>query len=391
MIETGLDQLENSDFKVLQNKKVALLAHPASINKKKEHILKLFHQNKINLTQLFGPEHGLLGEAQDMEAVASGTDKLTGLPVRSLYGSTEASLKPQEEDFKNIDSIVCDLQDVGARYYTYIYTIAFCMELAAQMNKEVIVLDRPNPINGVDIEGNLINSGFESFVGAYSIPNRHAMTVGELALYFNKYENINCNLKVIPMNNWKRSLYFDQTNLPWVYPSPNMRTLEAALIYPGMCLIEATEISEARGTDRPFEWIGAPFINGEELSKTMNNCQLPGLSFKPVQFKPSFQKCANEVCHGVEIIVSEREKMQATLTGLVLIAVIKKLYPEHFQWREKPYEFVEDIPAIDLLTGNTDFRKTLESDYEISDILKKFDYETPKDFLKKRRDVLLYE
>ncbi|MCE9624533.1 MAG: DUF1343 domain-containing protein, partial [Deltaproteobacteria bacterium] len=246
-MQSGLDRLLRLHRKILQNKRVALLAHPASVDKLLRHAFEVLREEpSAKLVALFGPEHGIHGQAQDMETVVASTYQ--GIPVYSLYGKDEASLKPTLESLTGVDVLICDLQDVGARYYTFIYTIAFCMEVAAQTGTKVVVLDRPNPINGHQVEGNLVDPAFRSFVGWFPLANRHGMTVGELATMFQQEFGIACDLTVIPMKGWHRRRYMDEIEIPWIYPSPNMPTVDTAVVYPGMCLIEGTELSEGRGT-----------------------------------------------------------------------------------------------------------------------------------------------
>ncbi len=388
-MQTGLDQISILKKK-LKKKRVGLLCHAASVDSRLQHILEVFKHERIEIVSLFGPEHGVWGVAQDMEHVSSSVEPISGLPVYSLYGATLETLKPKQEWLKNLDCVVCDLQDVGSRYYTFVYSIALMMQACGQAGVEVIVLDRPNPLGGLEVEGGGVEKGYESFVGYYSLANRHGMTVGELAEFFNEEEKINCQLSLIPMKGWKRVKYFDQTLLPWVLPSPNMPTLETALVYPGLCLLEATEVSEGRGTTRPFEVFGAPFVNPEALQKYLQEFKLKGVYFRPLYFKPMFQKLAGEVCGGLQIHVTDRKKLKPYLLGLAILKALHDLYPEEFKWREKPYEFVADIPAIDLLTGSSRFRKALESGKPWKEIVGFYE-EGKKGFLNKRKQYILYK
>ncbi len=390
MIVTGLDQLLKKYRNLTSHKKLAVLCHPASINKTHQHILSVLMQAKLNLQHLLGPEHGIYGEAQDMEGVGFTQDQQTGLPVYSLYAHDENSLRPQEAWLKNIEVLLVDLQDVGARYYTFIYTMAFCMQVAAKTKTQIIVLDRPNPINGFNLEGNLILPGYESFVGAFSLPNRHGMTIGELALLFNEEWNIHCDLKIIPMKGWHRKRYMDEQGYPWVAPSPNMPTVDTAVLYPGMCLIEGTELSEGRGTTKPFELIGAPYIDPFQLAKHLNSFQLPCVTFRPTYFKPQFQKHVGKVCGGVQIHVLKRRHFNSLLTGMAVIKAIHDLYPKDFCWRSKAYEFVKDIPAIDLLMGSDVFRKQIESGTSLKEMQTGFAEDLEK-FREIRRKYLIYK
>jgi uncharacterized protein YbbC (DUF1343 family) len=324
-----------------------------------------------------------------MESVEGTKDPVTGLPVHSLYGSTLESLKPNGKMLEKLEAVVCDLQDVGSRYYTFVYSIAFMMQACRDAGIPVYVLDRPNPINGIDVEGGTIEKGFESFVGLYPVANRHGMTIGELACLFNEAFEIWADLTVVKMRGWKRKNYFNETGLPWVLPSPNMPSLDTALVYPGMCLIEATELSEGRGTMRPFEIVGAPFIDPFRLTKHLEEFKLPGVFFRPLFFKPTFHKFSGQACGGVQLHVIDRKGFKPYLTGLAVMKAVHDLYTDHFGWREKPYEFVGDIPAIDLLTGSDRFRKVLETGKAWKEIRK--DYENGKsEFLKLRKNFLLY-
>lgn len=389
-MKLGIDQLLSQNTSRFKNARIGLLAHPASIDSEGiPTLIKLHEHPDFNLVKLFGPEHGLWGMAQDMESVDQEFDPLTKLPVKSLYGSTIDSIKPCVSDFENLDILICDLQDIGARYYTYIYTMAFCMEIAAKTQTKVIVLDRPNPI-GNALEGNILDIKYRSFVGYYPILTRHGMTMGELASYFNTEENLNCDLEVISMKDWNRHSYYDENNLVWVAPSPNMPTIDTAILYPGLCLLEATEISEGRGTTRPFEWVGAPYIDPFLLAEKLNQLKLSGVFFRPIGFKPGFQKFQNQFCYGVQIHLLDRVNLQPLLIGVKIIETIYHLYPQDFKWREKPYEFVEEIPAIDLLWGNDSLRKSLESGVETSELIKNMDSDI-KLFLKKRDPYLLYD
>jgi uncharacterized protein YbbC (DUF1343 family) len=296
------------------------VTHPSAVTSDLQHAIPLLHAGRgWKLTTLFGPEHGMWGEAQDMAHVTDAVDPLTGLRVYSLYGASEKDLAPRSEMLKNIDALVIDLQDIGSRYYTFIYTMALCMRQAAGVGLPVIVLDRPNPIDGVHLEGNIREEKYSSFVGMFALPTRHGMTAGELARYFNKTFNLNCDLTVIPMRGWKRSMWWGDTGLPWVIPSPNMPTVFTAAVYPGMCLIEGTNLSEGRGTTHPFEFFGAPWLNPFKLADELNHLDLPGVRFRPHYFLPTFQKHAGKVCGGVEMHVpGMAEHFLARMRGLWL-------------------------------------------------------------------------
>jgi len=361
-VTLGLEKLLANPNEYLCGSTLGLVVNQTSLTSDGQFSIGQFHNNKsFKLKTILAPEHGLYGVDQDMALVADETEPLSGLLVRSLYGADASSLTPSPSLLNGIDNLVFDIQDVGSRYYTFIYTLANCMKTCVESNTRMIVCDRPNPINGVTIEGNLVEKEFQSFVGQYPIPNRHGMTIGELAILFNEYFGIKCDLKVIPMEGWERSMWYDQTGLPWVSPSPNMPTLSTATVYPGMCLIEGTLLSEGRGTTIPFEQVGAPYIDAETLAKTLNKENLPGLFFRPQYFKPQFQKWCGAVCGGVQLHVTERNKIKPLVTSIVLLSSIKKLYPDDFLWRKEAYEFVNDRLAIDLLYGNPTLREAIES------------------------------
>jgi len=361
-VTLGLEKLLANPNEYLCGNTLGLVVNQTSLTSNGQFSIGQFHNNKsFKLKTILAPEHGVYGVDQDMALVADEIEPLSGLLVRSLYGTNTSSLTPSSSLLDGIDNLVFDIQDVGSRYYTFIYTLANCMKTCAQSNTRVVVCDRPNPINGLSVEGNLVEKEFYSFVGQYPIPNRHGMTVGELAILFNEHFGIKCDLKVIPMEGWERSMWYDQTGLPWVSPSPNMPTLSTATVYPGMCLIEGTLLSEGRGTTLPFEQVGAPYINPEVFAKTLNNENLPGLFFRPQYFKPQFQKWSGEVCGGVQLHITERNKIKPLATSISMLFFIKKLYPNDFSWRTEPYEFVNDRLAIDLLYGNSTLREAIES------------------------------
>jgi len=337
MVLTGLDRLEKAWPKELKDLCVGLLAHPASVNRKLEHSLNVFLKSKkFQLKALFGPQHGIRGETQDNMVEWEGfLDAQTGLPVYSLYGHKR---KPETEMLKDIDVLAIDLQDVGSRYYTFIWTMELCMQACLECNKSVIVLDRPNPLGGLAIEGAVLDMSYASFVGQRPLPIRHGMTAGEIANYFKNEFYPSLNLHVIKMQGWKRNMWFDQTKLPWVMPSPNMPTLDTAIVYPGMCLLEGTNLSEGRGTTRPFEIFGAPFIEPDILIKRLREFKLSGVVFRPMSFLPTFQKHAGKLCGGAQIHVIDRNKFKPFKTGAAILKAVRNLYPEQFRWKEPPYE-----------------------------------------------------
>lgn len=317
----------SSKFK---NKRIGLVTNMTGVNESLIPTIDLFNEHpNIQLTALYGPEHGIRGDAKEGEKVESFIDKYTGLPVYSLYG---ASKKPSKEMLDPVDVLVFDLQDIGARYYTFIYTMAYVMEACAEYGKHFIVLDRPNPISGLATEGNLVEEDVRSFVGLYPIPNRHGMTVGEVAQLY-KYEfGINCELTIVPMQGWTRDMYFDQTGLLWVPPSPNTTGMDMSVLYPGTCLVEGTNLSEGRGTTRPFEYIGSPFIEGYRLAKNFNEKKIPGVLARPVSFLPTYQKYKDQACEGVQLHVVDRQKIHSLRIGLTLLELIAEMYPNQFEF-----------------------------------------------------------
>lgn len=359
MVQSGLDILFSHHKRLLSGKRIALLGNPSSVNSQYRFLVDLFAAEKSwQLVSLFGPEHGIRGEMQDQELCDGFKDPATGLPVYSLYGR---HLKPTPEMMSGIDTIVFDIQDVGSRYYTFIYTMSYLMEACHENHVQLVVLDRPNPINGIDIEGPVLEAGFESFVGRFPIPIRHGMTVGELAVCFEEHFGLRCNLEVIEMEGWQRDRYFEDSGLPWVLPSPNMPTVDTAVVYPGMCLLEGTNVSEGRGTTRPFEIFGAPWIEPYRFCARMDSFRLRGVCFRPLHFRPTFNKYAGQVCGGAQLHVTDRKTFQPVKTALCILSVLIQDWKESFRWKEPPYEFVTDRMPIDILFGNSWIRAELEN------------------------------
>jgi len=357
---TGLDLFETKWPKELKGAGAGLLLHPASVNKKLEHAADLFLKTKnCKVKALFGPQHGILGETQDNMIEWQGfKDKKTGLPVYSLYGQTR---KPEPAMLKDIDLLVIDMQDVGSRYYTFIWTMELCMQACAELGKAVVILDRPNPIGGKHTEGNILDSAYRSFVGLRPLTVRHGMTIGEIGNYLKNEFYPELDLHVIKMQGWKRNMLFGETGLPWVMPSPNMPTLDTAIVYPGMCLLEATNISEGRGTTRPFEIFGAPFIAPDALVKRLNSFKLPGVIFRPMSFEPTFQKHAGKLCGGAQIHVTNRNMYKPFKTGVAILKAVHDLYPRKFRWNSPPYEYEKKKKPIDILAGGDGLRKNIDS------------------------------
>ena len=286
------------------------------------------------------------------------TDPKTGLPVFSLYGVTR---EPTEKMLGTLDAFVVDLQDIGTRIYTFMYTMANCMRAAARAGKKVIILDRPNPIDGTHVEGNVLEDAFTSFVGQFPICTRHGMTMAELACLFNEEFGIGCDLEVVRLQGWKREKDADSWKRDWVPPSPNIPNMTAALVFPGMVHFEGTNVSEGRGTTRPFEWVGAPFINPDKLAMAMNGKKLPGVYFRPIYFQPTYQKGKDQVCGGAQTHVTDRRRFNAFRAGIHLLSAIHELYPEGLKWKQPPYEYEHDRMPIDLIAGTAKLRECIET------------------------------
>ncbi len=370
-MRTGLERLLDAPRRWLGSSRVGLVANPTTVDRRLAHAADLLHRHPdVDLRCLFGPEHGLRGSAQDMAAVPDGVDRATGLPAVSLYGATFESLSPTPEQLSDVDVLLFDVQDVGARYYTYAATLALCMRAAKASRVRVVVLDRPNPIGGVAVEGGGLDQGLENFCGLYPVPQRHGMTLGELARLYNDTFGIGCELDVVACEGWSRNAYHDECGLPWVMPSPNMPTLETALVYPGMCLLEGANLSEGRGTTRPFELFGAPFIDGDGLARELRRHDLPGVLFRPCVIEPAFHKFKGRRCGALQLHVSDRRAFRPYRTGLAVLVAVRKLWPESFAWRSEPYEFRADVPAIDLLTGRPAVREAVDGGADLDDVVR---------------------
>ncbi|MBC5637653.1 DUF1343 domain-containing protein [Ornithinibacillus sp. BX22] len=353
-MKLGLEVFLEKYTKDYSTERIGLLTNLTGVNHQLESTIDLFYSHQhLNLTALFGPEHGLRGEVQEGKLIDSSVDPYTGVPIHSLYNKDK---KPNVEMLKDVDVVFCDLQDIGTRYYTFIYSMANTMQICGQEEKKVVVLDRPNPINGIDVEGNLVQDAFRSFVGKFPIPVRHGMTIGELARLFKHEFNIACDLEVIPMEGWNREQYFDQTDLYWVSPTPNTTTIDMCMLYPGTCLIEGTNISEGRGTTKPFEVIGAPFIDGRKLAEALKSLSLPGVQFRPAVFKPMYQKFAGEVCEGIQVHISNKDTLSAFDIGISILETIYRLYPEQMTFIQAGEQ---NRYFIDLLAGTDQLRKQI--------------------------------
>ena len=351
----------------LNGLRVGVLANPASIDHSFRHVADVLAASPHwTLAAIFGPQHGFRSDLQDnMIETPHAEDKRRKVPIFSLYSETR---EPTPAMLDLIDVLVIDIQDVGARIYTFIYTMANCLAAAARKGLPVIVCDRPNPIGGTAIEGPMLEEGYESFVGQYPIPMRHGMTVGELARLFNERHGLGAALEVVPMEGWSRGMYWDETGLPWVMPSPNMPTLDTAIVYPGTVLFEGTMLSEGRGTTRPFELIGAPWLDGEELAARLNAIGLAGVYFRPAIFEPTFQKHAKATCGGCQIHMTDREAFEPVKAGVALMRECFGLAPDRFEWRAPPYEYEHDKMPIDILAGSPQLRQQIERQTPLADI-----------------------
>jgi uncharacterized protein YbbC (DUF1343 family) len=390
-VQTGLARFATDGSSLLAGRRIGLLVNATAVDTELRHAIDLLRsRSELTITALFGPEHGVRGDAQDLIAVDSARDPRSDLPVHSLYGTELASLTPTPAMLDAIDVMVYDIQDVGSRYYTFVWTMVLAMRACAAAGKAFCVLDRPNPLGGVHVEGGRISPGFESFVGLVSCPNRHGMTAGEIARWRHAVEKLDLDLAVISMRGWQRETRFDHTGLPWVMPSPNMPTTDTALVYPGMCLVEGTELSEGRGTTRPFELSGAPYLDPYRLAADLTAMALPGAIFRPTVFTPMFQKHHGKACGGVQIHVTNPERFRPYRTGVALLKACYDQSPAAFRWRTKAYEFVEDIPAIDLLAGSAELRTGIEAGASLDELAERW----PRDegeFAAERADFLLYE
>jgi len=366
-VQTGLENFIASPPEAILGHRLGLLCNPASVDRNFSHATEVIHAALPGqLTALYSPQHGFFAEKQDNMIESDHlTDPLLKIPVFSLYGETRM---PGKEMFDPIDILLIDLQDAGTRVYTFIYTMSYCMEAAGRFGKKVIVLDRPNPISGVTVEGNCLCPDCASFVGRYPLPMRHGLTIGELSLLFNRHYGIGCDLEVIPMKGWKRGMYFQDTGLPWVAPSPNLPTPVSAMVYPGQVLWEGTNISEGRGTTQPFEVFGAPFADTEKMLAVLGGNQVPGAILRRHIFEPTANKWKGIPCKGFQIHITDPHQYSPYITTLRLLQTVIFLCKDSFKWKSPPYEYeFERLPA-DLIIGSGEIRKRIENFDKIEDI-----------------------
>jgi uncharacterized protein YbbC (DUF1343 family) len=390
-VKTGLDLFESRWPRALSGARVGLLVHPASVNNRFAHAVGLFMKSKkCHLSALLGPQHGIYGQTQDNMIEWSGfKDGATDLPVFSLYGKQR---KPTSAMLRKMDALVIDLQDVGARFYTFIWTMDLCMEACAEEGKPLVVLDRPNPVGGRAVEGTVLDPEFSSFVGLRPLPVRHGMTIAEVALYLRESFHQSADLHIIRMEGWSRRTWFDGCGLPWVLPSPNMPTPDTALVYPGMCLLEGTCLSEGRGTTRPFEIFGAPFIKDpERLVKRLAGFRLPGMVMRPLYFEPTFQKHAGTLCGGAQIHVTDRERFLPFKTAAGILKAVRELYPKFHIWKKPPYEYEETKLPIDILAGTPEFRIQIDRGIALDAMEEQWKEQCRAFNRTRRKRFLLYE
>ena len=384
-VSLGSDLLFDRDL--LRGRTIGLVCNPASLDARFRHVVPRVEAAGVRIGAIFGPQHGFHSDLQEnMIESAHGRDRRRDIPVYSLYSETR---EPTAAMLQGLDALVIDLQDVGTRIYTYIYTMANCLRAAARHGLPVIVCDRPNPIGGAAVEGPMLHPGFESFVGQFPIPMRHGMTIGELARLFNGPFGLGAKLEVMTMEGWSRADYFDRTGLPWVLPSPNIPTLETALVYPGTVLFEGTNVSEGRGTTRPFELVGAPWIEPEAFAAGLNARRLPGVIFRPALFEPTFHKHASTPCGGCQIHVTDRHTFEPVAVGVALVEACRAAGTERFAWRPPPYEYEYTLEPIDILYGSAVLREQLEAGRPAAELSASWPDEVAP-FLELRASVLLY-
>jgi uncharacterized protein YbbC (DUF1343 family) len=386
MVRLGSDLLLASSR--LQGARVGVVCNHASVDRGFLHIVdRLAARDDLTLAAIFGPQHGFRSDVQDnMIETPHADDPNRRVPVYSLYSETR---EPTADMLRGLDVLVIDLQDIGARIYTYIYTMANCLRACARHGVPVIVCDRPNPIGGTDVEGAVLAAGFESFVGQFPVPMRHGMTIGELARLFNEPFGLGAALEVVAMEGWTRAMYADEAGLPWVMPSPNMPTLETAIVYPGTVLFEGILISEGRGTTRPFELVGAPWIEAERFARAMNALELSGAHFRPAVFEPTFQKHAKQPCGGCQIHVTDRAAFRPVLAGVALAEMCRRTDPARFAWRQPPYEYEHDRLPFDILAGSDVLRGQIEAGMPATEIAASW-HDDEAAFRRLRQPFLLY-
>ena len=386
-VRTGLERFLTRDGRAYRKARLGLLAGPASVGPGYVHALDLLDEALPGaVTALFGAQHGWAGEKQDNMVESPSGREARGRPIHSLYGDTR---RPTPEMLKDLDALLVDLADVGARVYTFAHTLSHCLEEAGRLNLAVVVLDRPNPLGGLAVEGNLLDEDCRSFVGLHPLPMRHGLTLGELALFINRLLSPPAPLTIIPCENWRRSMYFQETGLPWVLPSPNLPTFDAAWVYPGQVVWEGSNISEGRGTTRPFTLWGAPFLNPRTLAARLKKLDLPGLDFRPAHFQPTFNKWAGQICRGLELYPRDKS-FQPYLTALSLFQIVLELYPDGFKLKEPPYEYEYRRRPLDLILGRANLFERLAAGEPAADLAADWQGELAA-FARTRAEVMIYD
>jgi uncharacterized protein YbbC (DUF1343 family) len=387
VVETGCDIILGESCRSLAGKRVGLLVNPASVTRSLQSTIDVLLSCGIRPVGIFGPQHGFRGDTQaNMVEWKGFTHPALGIPVHSLYGERRT---PGRSELAGLDCVVIDLPDVGARPYTYLWTSLLMMRACAGAGIELIVLDRPNPLGGTAVEGAILEKRFESFVGLHPLPMRHGLTIGEALAMINGREGAACALRVVKMRGWRRSMLFDKTGQPWVLPSPNMPTLDTALVYPGTVMLEGTNVSEGRGTTKPFEIVGAPWIDGEAFAAELSSLSLAGAAFRALSFSPAWDKYTGETCGGVQVHVTDRARFQPARCGAAIIAAAARLYPAHFRWSLPPYEYEYTIPPIDILSGSASLRETIEAGRSLDSLFETWCIDEER-FMNERRPFLLY-
>lgn len=381
-VRPGSERLLADPVPYIAGSRVGLLTNPSGIGRDLRTTIERFVEHPgIGLVALFGPEHGVRGEAQAGEHVAASRDRKTGLPIHSLYGDTRS---PTTAMLDGVDAIVVDLQDIGVRYTTYLSTLAYLMSACAGHETEVIILDRPNPLGGTTVRGNILDEAFASFVGVHAMPILHGLTIGEFGRLWARDRKLP-EPTVVPMSGWERDWYYDETSLPWVLPSPNLPTLDSVLIYPATCLVEGTNLSEGRGTTRPFEMVGAPWIEPDELAAELRRLDAPGVAFRPVYFTPAFSKHAGKRCGGVQIHILERGALESVDLGIMLLHVMHRLAPDRFTWLPP----ADGRHFVDLLCGTDQVRQAIDTGADPRPMLDRWKAESEA-FERSRAELLLY-
>ena len=387
-VRLGIESLLEDQVELLRGQRVGLVCNPSSVFPDFRHAADIFYEHPdVDLAALFGPQHGIRGDVQyNMIETPHVRDTRTDLMVYSLYSETRV---PTEEMCDEIDTFVVDLQDVGCRIYTYTYTMANCMMAAAKYGKRVVVCDRPNPINGIQVEGNVTEKEFTSFVGGFELPTRPGMTIGEMAKLFNEHFGIGCDLEVVKMIGWERGMWHEDTGLPWTIPSPNIPTIDTCVVFPATVHLEGTELSEGRGTTKPFELNGAPYIDAYAWAAELRKFNFSGVAFRECYFQPTFSEFSGETCAGVQLHVTDRATFTPVIVGIAMVKTALEMYPDHFQWRQNEYEYEFGRNAFDIVSGTDKIRKAFESGASLREIQEAWEPRA-SEFARVRKEFLLY-